>query len=188
MHSRFLDRPDESKRAFLKKLQDQLQGSPPHVYQPMGEILYVHYILLDTNEQAVRTVLEWSPSPIPIPPDLSDGPKCFFINPGQGRTNIPFQIGTLIETVEQWKELATAARRHLLSDPWEFKDFLFSRRFQSRLMINNQNTGGIERHLLLHLVFPDTFGPILQNDKQRIAAAREFSRFISSTSPDPDQK
>ena len=32
----------------------------------MGEILYVHYILLDPNEQAVRTVLEWSPSPTPI--------------------------------------------------------------------------------------------------------------------------
>ena len=55
-------------------------------------------------------------------------------------------------------------------------------------MINNQNTGGLERHLLLHLVFPDTFEPILQNDKQRIAAAGEFSRFIISTSPDPDQK
>ena len=27
LHSRFLDRPDESKRAFLEKLQDQLQGS-----------------------------------------------------------------------------------------------------------------------------------------------------------------
>ena len=42
LHSRFLDRPNESKRAFLEKLQDQLRGSPPHVYQLMGEILYVH--------------------------------------------------------------------------------------------------------------------------------------------------
>ena len=188
LHSRFLERPDESKRPFLEKLQDQMQGSPPQVYQLMGEILYVHYILLDPNEQAVRTVLEWSPSPVSVPPDLSDGLQCLFINLGQGRTNIPFQIGTLIETVEQWKELETAGRQHLLSDPWEFKDFLFSRRFQSRLMVNNQNTGGLERHLLLHLVFPDTFEPILRSDKQRIAAAGEFSRFTGSTSSDPDQK
>ena len=106
-------------------------GSPPQVYQLMGEVLYVHFILLDPNERAVRTVLDWSPSPVSIPPDLSDGLQCLVINAGQGRTNIPFQIGTLIETVEQWKELESGARLHLLNHPWEFKGSCFPGAFKA---------------------------------------------------------
>ena len=168
LHSRFLNRLDVGSRSFLEKLQDQLEGSPAEVYQLMGEVLYVHYLLLDRNEQAVRTVLGWSPRPVDIPPDLAAGLQFLLINPGVGRTNIPFQVGTLIESVEQWKELEPRERDRLLEDPWAFKEFPFSRRFQSQLLVNNQNTGGLERHLILHMVFPDTFEPILQNDKQRI--------------------
>ena len=67
LHDRFLNRPDEGSRPFLEKLQDQLEGSPPEVFQLMGEVLYIHYLLLDRNEQAVRTVLGWSPSPVGLP-------------------------------------------------------------------------------------------------------------------------
>ena len=182
LHSRFLDRPDEGSRPFLEKLQDQLKGSPAQVYQLMGEVLYVHYLLLDSNEQAVRTVLGWSPGPVGIPPDLASALQFIRINTGVGRTNIPFQVGTLIESVKQWKDLEPSERDRLLEDPWDFKEFLFSRRFGSQLLVNNQNTGGLERHLILHMVFPDTFEPILQNDKQRITRSAEFARFITSAS------
>ena len=154
----------------------------------MGEILYVHYLLLDSNEQAVRTVLGWSPNPVGIPPDLASALQFIRINTGVGRTNIPFQVGTLIESVEQWKELEASQRDLLLGDPWAFKEFLFSRRFESQLLVNNQNTGGLERHLILHMVFPDTFEPILQNDKQRITRSAEFARFINSASSDIDRR
>ncbi len=188
LHRRFLDRPDEGNRPFLEKLRDQLEGSPPEVCQLMGEVLYVHYLLLDRNEQAVRTVLGWSQNPVDISPDLSAGLQFLLINPGVGRTNIPFQLGTLIESVEQWKELEASERDRLLEDPWAFKEFLFSRRYESKLLVNNQNTGGLERHLLLHIVFPDTFEPILQNDKQRIARAAEFAKFINPASSDIDRR
>ena len=188
LHSRFLDRPDEGSRPFLEKLRDQLEGSPAEVYQLMGEILYVHYLLLDSNEQAVRTVLGWSTSPVVIPPDLAPALQFVRINTGVGRTNIPFQVGTLIESVEQWKDLEPSERDRLLVDPWAFKEFLFSRRYESQLLVNNQNTGGLERHLILHMVFPDTFEPILQNDKQRITRSAEFARFINSASSDIDRR
>ncbi len=71
LHSRFLNRLDEGSRSFLEKLRDQLEGSPAEVYQLMGEVLYVHYLLLDSNEQAFRTVLGWSPSPVGIPPGVA---------------------------------------------------------------------------------------------------------------------
>ena len=188
LHSRFLDRPDEGSQPFLEKLRDQLESSPAEVYQLMGEVLYVHYLLLDSNEEAVRTVLGWSPNPVDIPPDLASALQFIRINTGVGRTNIPFQVGTLIESVEQWKELDRSERDRLLEDPWAFKEFLFSRRFESQLLMNNQNTGGLERHLILHVVFPDSFEPILQNDKRRIARATEFAQFISSASSDVDRQ
>ena len=188
LHSRFLDQPDEGSRPFLEKLRDQLEGSPPEVYQLMGEVLYLHYLLLDRNEQAVRTVLGWSANPVGIPPSLASALEFIRINTGVGRTNIPFQVGTLIESVEQWKELAPGERDRLLEDPWAFKEFLFSRRFESKLLLNNQNTGALERHLLLHIVFPDTFEPILQNDKQRIVQSPDFAKFISPSSTDIDRR
>ena len=116
----------------------------------MGEVLYVHYLLLHPNEQAVRRVLRSSSPPVDIPTELVDGLRFLFINIGVARTLIPFQVGTLIETVEQWKELEPGGRDRLLDDPWAFKEFLFSRQFTSRLLVNKQNTGGLERHLLLH--------------------------------------
>ena len=188
LHDRFLNRPDEGSRPFLEKLQDQLEGSPPEVFQLMGEVLYIHYLLLDRNEQAVRTVLGWSPNPVGLPTDLASALRLVRINTGLGRNNIPFQVGTLIESVEQWKDLESGRRNYLLEDPWAFKEFLFSRRFESRLLVNNQKRGDLERHLLLHIVFPDTFEPMLQNDKQRIVRSPEFAKFISTASTDTDRK
>ena len=188
LHRRFLDRPDDSRRPFLDKLKDQLSGSPAEVHQLMGEVLYVHYLLLHPNEQALRRVLGWSSPPVDIPPELVDGLRFQFINIGVGMALIPFQVGTLIETVEQWKELEPVERDRLLDDPWAFKEFLFSRSFTSQLLANNQNTGGLERHLLLHIAFPDTFERILQNDKNRIAGASRFARFVGEETDDVDRK
>ena len=165
-----------------------MSGSPAEVHQLMGEVLYVHYLLLHPNEQALRRVLGWSSPPVDIPPELVDGLRFQFINIGVGMALIPFQVGTLIETGEQWKELEPVERDRLLDDPWAFKEFLFSRRFTSQLLANNQNTGGLERHLLLHIAFPDTFERILQNDKNRIAGASRFARFVGEETDDVDRK
>ena len=67
LHERFLNHPDESSDSFLEKLQQQLADSPPEVYQLMGEVLYLYFLIVTTknsaNEQRViDTVLGWSPS------------------------------------------------------------------------------------------------------------------------------
>ena len=118
----------------------------------------------------------------------SAGLQFLFVNPGAGRTRIAYQLGTLIETVEQWKELEANVRDRLLQDPWGFKDFITSRIFRSETMVNNQATGALERHLMLHLVFPDSFERILQNDKERIASAKEFAQFVGTPDDDLDLK
>ena len=70
---------------------------------------------------------------------------------------------------------------------WVFKEFLFTRRFTSALLVNNPNTGGLERHLLLHIVYPDSFEAMLGTDKKNLAKAKAFSRLVTDKSADPDR-
>ena len=193
LRTRFLDRPDTGERYFIDKLEQQLAGSPPEVYQLMGEVLYVHYLILDVTIETKRrniegNVLKWSPEPVTIPQKLDAGLQSRFVNLGNATRQLPFQVGTLIETVEQWKELAAGKRENLLEEPWAFKDFLYGVTFRSQLLINNQNRGDAERHLLLHILFPDYFESSLANAKDEIARAANFASFVTQPTEDVDHK
>lgn len=193
LHTRFLDKPDEGEGSTWEKLKSQLDGSTPEVYQLMSEVLYVHYLILSLTPEAKRRNInggdvKWRPDPIAIPPELDTGLQSRFINPGGGFAWIPFQLGTLIEIVEQWKEREAGQKESLLKDPWAFKRFLFGVRFRSRLLENNQNKGDAERHLLLHILFPEVFETILANDKGGICQAKAFAPFIDQQESDVDRK
>ena len=192
LHTRFLNQPDESKRDFFEKLEEQLRNSPAEVFQLMGEVMYVHYLPLTNNtahkRQRIQQVLGWSPSPVQIPDYLAAGLQSKLINIGAGAALRPFQVGTLIESVEQWKGLGPSERGRILDDPWEFKNFLFTRQFNSQLLVKNQNTGAIQRDLLLHIVFPDAFETIGANRKSQIANAPRFARFIAEGTADIDRR
>ena len=182
LHTRFLDRPDEGDRNFFEKLKEQLAESPEEVYQLMGEVLYVYYLILaraGNKQQQIEQVLGWSPTPVKIPEHLVDGLESDFISLGTGLVHMPFQVGTLIESVEQWKGLKSVEREYILQDPWEFKEFLFTRRFNSQLLVNNQNTGRIQREILLHIVFPDSFEAIGTDAKRKIANDTRFAGFVT---------
>ena len=195
---RFLDRPDVAgEGGFWGKLQRQLDNSPPEVYQLMGEALYVHYLILDMWIETKRRniigrpryqddVIEWSPEPLTIPPELDAGLSSRFIRPGNNLRHIPFQVGTLLETVVAWKEQDD--HEQLLNDPWLFKKFLFAVNFRSQLLRSNQNRGDVERHLMLHILFPDYFESSLAGDKRDIANAANFARFVTQPTEDVDRK
>ena len=193
LHERFLNHPDEGDRSFFEKLEDQLANSPSEVYQLMGEVLYIHYLILVNRNKRnlIRQVLEWSPNPVGIPQKLVPALQARFINPGTGNVYLPFQIGTLIETIEQWKDLTSGEQIRILNDPWQFKLFAFSRHFTSRLFnepANRQNTGDLERQILLHIAFPDTFERIAQTDKRKLIQARAFAPFFDLQERDVDRK
>ena len=46
LRERFLDRPDVGQGSFYDKLKQQLEDSPPEVYQLMAEVLYVHFLIV----------------------------------------------------------------------------------------------------------------------------------------------
>ena len=190
LHEKFLNRPDETKRNFLVKLQEQLSGSPPEVYQLMGEALYAHYLIQDltlgTKQNRIQAVLGWSPTPVSMSQQLVAGLRGRFVNTSAGQTYIPYQVGTLIETIEQWKELESAKRDQLLLDPWAYKEFILTRHFNSKLLVNNQDTGNLEKHLLLHIVHPDRFEAMLRDDKENLVKAKAFSCFVTEQTSDID--
>ena len=193
VHRRFLDQPDESKDSFLAKLERQLEGSPPEVYQLIGEALYFHFLIVSAknsaNEQRViDAVLGWSPSPVAIPADLVAGLTPGIATPGQNfHSRRPFQVGFLMEFVEQWKEQEAGERDRLLGDPWAFKDFAMGLELRSELLKGNGNRARAQREALLHLVHPDTFeGTVSIEHKEKIA--RTFKHFVTEQTEDLDRK
>ena len=190
LHERFLNHPDESGDDFLRKLERQLADSPPEVYQLMGEILYVHFLIVSTKnsnreQSVIDTVLRWSPSPVPIPPDLVAGLVPGLVRTGMGFNSKYRQVGFIIEFVEQWKEDDECVL--LLENPWEFKNFLNKITFRSRLFSDGKERESMQREAILHLVFPDTFEPTISvNDKKKIAAT--FAHLVTEPTDDIDRK
>lgn len=193
LHKRFLEQPAVSRiRDFLPSLEQQLAGAPAEVHQLMAETLFIHLLIqyqtVGTKRERIETVLGWHPDTVPFPERLNDGLSGMLVNAegGFGNKFISYQVGTLIESVMHWKELASSKRMRLIQDPWGFKDFLFKIRFTSSLLANNQNTGDLERHMLLHIVHPDTFEPMLGNDKSRLVKAKAFQRLVPQPNLDID--
>ena len=193
VHRRFLDRPDESGDSFLEKLERQLKGGQPEVYQLMGEALYLYFLYVATKnsgkeQEVIETVLNWSPDRVGIPPGLVTS-----LTPGIGTPGVffftarPFQLAFLFEFVEQLKGQEMDEQRRILGDPWDLKDFVAGLEFQSRMMQEYVNKPLAQREALLHLVFPDTFEVITSVDiKARIAKA--FSHLVANPPEDVDRQ
>ena len=193
IHRRFLDNPDEPGDGFLGKLQAQLRDSPPGVYQLMGEALYFYFLIVSTKNSAdeevrINDVLNLSPSPVTIPSELAAALTPGIANPGQYfHQSRPFQVGFLIEFIEQWKEQELDEQNRLFADPWAFKDFVTRLRFQGALLRDYANTPSAQRQALLHLVFPDTFEAIVSaNHKEKIA--KTFASLVTQPTDDVDRQ
>ena len=194
LHKRFLEQPAVSQmKEFWPSLKRQLEGSEAEVHQLMAETLFVHLLIqyqnVRTKRNRIQTILSWHPDAMVFPDRLNDGLAGRLVNAegGFGSKFISYQVGTLIESVVHLKNLTSYERQRLIQDPWEFKDFLFTIHFTSPLLANNQDTGDLERHMLLHIVHPETFEPMLGNDKSRVAKAKAFQQFVPEPNLDTDR-
>ena len=145
LRRRFLDRPDEWNRPprtdFFEKLERLLVDSPPEVYQLMGEVIYVSYLVVSCiararwNERAVRRgnvieqVLGWSPEAYEaMPDDCADGLSAW---PRTSRDRIfsrPTSDSSSATSSSLWSNGRSEGQtRRLLEAPrdaeaaWEFK-------------------------------------------------------------------
>ena len=172
LRRRFLDQPDKKPGNFMDKLHRQLEGSPPEVYQLIGEALYVHYLIIsesamgsERKKRPINMVLEWSAQDTTIPLDLVAGLAPGIAHPEEDFLNFyTYQVGFLIEFVEQWKAQQASECDRMLADPSAFEDFLMSMPVTSSLLTSYSNRVLPQRQALLHLVFPDTFEAIVSVD------------------------
>ncbi len=199
LRERFLDRPDVSGDSFMQKLERQLEGSQPEVYQLIAEVLYVHFLIIWTTGAGgmkhiskmarINEVLEWSTQVVAIPDDLVAGLTPGIARPGMGFITGIEQLGLIIEFVEQWKEQEASEPDRLLADPWAFKDFMESMSLRSTPLRNNTDAPRRQRYALRHLVFPDSFEGILSFDQRNsIADASEFAPHVKEPTDDLDRK
>ena len=166
---RFVDNPDESDQGFMDKWAGQLQGAPPETIQLAAELLYVHLLPVleitgNRKRALLNQVLSWSADPVALPEDLDAALDTGLSRAGAGfHTGRFYSLWFLIRFAQQWKDLGEAERERALSDPWQFKAIAADPALQVK-------RSRPQCELLLHLVHPETFEPILAHTvKSRIA-------------------
>jgi len=166
LYVRFVDHPDESADSFLNKFQRQLDGAPAATVQLAAEVLFVHLLMPwdmrgNTKRGMIEAVLSWSPSPARIPDYLRDALDVGVARLGAGHTLRNYQLQFLLELLRHWKSLPSDEQIRLLGDPWEFK---------GEVARTPGRQDQAQREALLHLMYPDTFEPIVsRSHKYRIA-------------------
>ena len=198
LRERFLDQPDMSGDGFYVKLKRQLAGGDPEVYQLMGEVLFVHFLIVhesatrgDTKLERVSRILGWSPEPVLVPDDLITGFSPGIAHPGQfflssGR---PEQLAFVIEFAEKFKGLSVGERGELINDPWKFKGFAESMDYHSVTMTGTgaSNRARPQRYAIYHLLFPDAFEGIV-SEGHKIQISESFDDLVKEPIDDVDRK
>ena len=196
LRERFLDQPNVGEGSFYDKLKAQLEDSPPEVYQLMGEVLYAQFLIIwhermggEAKKSGVEQVLGWGAPVSTIPNDLVESLASGIAGSQSFLQHRPYQIGFIIEFVEQWKEQESSDRDGWLGDAWGFKDFVTGLRFRGQLLRDRPNAPSAQREAVLHLVHPDTFeGTVSVEQKTLIAGAKTFAHFLTEDTPDVDRK
>ena len=190
---RLLREKDASKNSFQAQLRHMLEESSPETFQLAAEALYFYFLFVSTRDGSnelnqIRNVLAWSPMPVEISQELATA-----LDGGIGgvgtfyNTSRHFQIGFLVEFVEQWKELNPELQKRLLADPWAFSKFANQISFRSDWLRKSPNSTRPMLSALLHLVFPDTFEAIVSNnDKESIT--KQFESLVKEPSQDVNRQ
>ena len=196
LRERFLDKHEEWRgTSFFEKLEPLLSGSPPEIYQLMGEVLYASYLIVwkgrrsqANKQQRINQVLGWSPTPVSIPEDMIDALTPGIADPGSFFVaNFGIHPGHIVEFAEQWKERDASELGRLLADPWRFKAVALNVPYRSTVLHSNPNSPIAQKQALLHLVFPDIFEGIV-NSEYKHKAAETFAYLVTEPTDDVDRK
>ena len=151
----FIQNPDESKRSFMEKLEDQLAPGTPEARKLAAEVLWLLFLFPDQGAMKaelkrlyITRCWNWSDTALDTTHDL----LADHVLNGIGHPGIAFssyrwkEFAYLVKLMESWFSTKDDKRRRVLSDPWEFSDWL-----------NSQATDGYRQmpHILKHLLFPE---------------------------------
>lgn len=180
IHRVFVAAPDEGDRSFTEKFEDQIKPAGPDIARLAAEVLAV-YFLFPSNvgearkKELVGQVLGWAGDELPADCVLATAMGQGIGSGGQGyNTRRPFEIAFLIEFAIAWKRLPDADRSAAMTDPWRFMEIV-------------DGIDGADarqgRHMLLHVLFPDSFERIASREhKRRVVAS--FSSVLDGDVPE----
>lgn len=166
----FVQNLEEGEGNFLEKLQTQLSSGAPDARCLMAESLWVLLLFPDNisvakKRETVQTIWQWSSRPLDLEQSaLTEGALSGIGSGGVGyNTNRWRELAYFITMMRAFKKRSEQERRDLLADPW-----IFSRWIAGVPQEGNRQL----RHMLRHVVFPDTFERIASGgDKIAILAA-----------------
>lgn len=151
----YVHNEDASKRDFMTKLEEQLAPASSGAKRLMAEMFWAMYLFTSslrppTKILKIRRVWEWSGQVFP------ENHSCMevFSEGGIGSTGPGFQNYFWMETAYfvtlllELKKKPEPDRKRILEDPWALAGFL-----DETDATNSRQL----RHILLHLLFPDTF-------------------------------
>lgn len=185
---RLKDLPGPSTPTFLDVLRDRLRlhRADDEVVQLAAEVVFIYFWILSPGQMGgvkktdeIQKILERMTRPVAIPPlcesALGTGVA---MNPGY-MSNRRHLIEWLIKLVQHVKGLAADKREGILKDPWEFKLCAVD---------INVKRGGPMRQALLHVMFPETFEPIVSEEKKKryVKEASKLPSVVASDSDDDD--
>ena len=166
----FIRQPDEGKRDFFKKLDTQLTPTGPEVKQVASEILWVMFLCQSNISQIVkregiRKIWAWSEEP--FPEDSIWLQDAYISGVGSAgtayNTNRAREFAFAIRVVIALKQLVRSDRENLLKDGWGMAKWLEQ--------IPECNSRQF-RHMMLFLLFPDSFERIFGGaDRRKIISA-----------------
>lgn len=184
VHQTFVESPDAGDRTFEDKFKDQL-GKDRDAIRLGAEAVCV-YFLFNSNvsgarkRELVRTVLGWGGETLDESSLVAMAFDHGIGSGGQGyNTRRPDELAFLIELMVAWKAKTEDGRKKTLDDPWAFETWIDG--------IEGADSSQL-RHMLLHLLFPESFERTASNSqKRRILEA--FSELApTGTSSDPDRR
>ncbi len=164
LRSHFVDNPDEGDRSFAEKFEDQIKQAGSEICRLAAEIVAVHFLFPSNvgghkKRELVDKVLGWGGASLPAEGLLVDALSRGIGSGGMGyNTNRPFEIAFVIEFAIAWKHLDADKRAASALDPWKFMETIDS--------VEGADSRQV-RHMLLHILFPDTFERIASREHKR---------------------
>lgn len=185
LYHNVIEAPLVDSRSFREKFREQLEGDRGLV-RLGAEVMAVYYLFVwtgavtaTTKRERVNEVLSWAGEQL-----TTDSPTRRAFAEGIGHPGqyylqrIDLQIGFIIDFARRLKEQPTEKRREILDDPWQLRDFMDATDAETTLAM---------RHVLLHLLHPDTFERIASGThKRRIAST--FEDFVEDNESDLDEQ
>ena len=165
LQTHFINNPDEGQGTYWEKLHDQLQATPPDVRQLAAEmnwlmLLCPSNIKADSKRQTIRKTWEWSNEQLPDSANqwLDDSILTGIGSAGAGYNNYRWrELSYCINFCLAFKRLSLEDRAEILQDGWRFGEWLQAiAESESRQL----------RHMLVYLLFPDTFERIFSGGER----------------------